>query len=126
MPRRKKDFVEQVVVEPVEKKVDNCAADEPIPLYMDRIDMLELALKEAQVGQLREQTEKMKLRETIMLWEQRAALGSLRSQIRDVEKQLQEYVDGYNERRALIQQKLGVDLKDYGIGDDGKLIKLPS
>lgn len=120
MGRRKgikeEEVVPQVLVSP----------DEPPAIYMDKMDMMTLQLREAQVGQLREQTEKYKLRETLLLLEQRAALGSLRSQIRDLEKQLQLFVDDYNAVRAGIEKKLGVNLSEYGVGDDGKLMKAPN
>lgn len=99
--------------------------DEPPPLYMDKMDMMQLALKEAQVGQLREQCEKFKLKETLLLLEQRAALSSLRGQIRGIEVQLQSYIDDYNALRAGVEQKLGISLNNYGVGDDGKLTEVP-
>lgn len=102
--------------------VDN--VNEPSAIYIDRIDLLELTLKEAQAGQLREQMEKFKLRENLLLIEQRSVLASLRAEIRKVEAQYKEYVGNYNNKKIEIEAKMGINFADYGVGDDGKLTLL--
>ena len=99
--------------------------NEPPEIYMNPMDMMKLSLKEAQVGQLREQVEKLKYQESLMLLEQKALLASLRAKRREAENQCKAYTDDYNKLLAEVQGKLGVNLKEYGVNDEGKLTLLP-
>lgn len=90
-------------------------------LALTELEMKTLELHEARVAMQAAVIEKLQYRERLMLIEQREQLALIRGKQKDCVVSMERARSDYNQTLAGVQERLGVDLKDYVIGEDGTL-----
>jgi len=122
MSKKKMQKKESKVPEPMEnqakKAEDEIAGSE---LYLTRDEYRDLLLREAQFMQMREQIKRLNLQQKLMAIEHKNAMNILESKKLAASESEKEFRGEYNKSRAKIEERLGINLSQYGTSDDGKL-----
>lgn len=94
-------------------------------LYMSELDMKSLDLLSARADMQVAVLDKFKLAEQLLLVQQRQQLAEIRNKQRDIVRSLESIKSEYNQYRADVSERLGVDLDNYTVSDSGLLTHIP-